>query len=89
MDTLERVRRFITDDMGWYGAPGDLTPDYELIDNGVLDSLGIFRMVGFLEDDFGIEVADEDLAPDNFATLAAIVALVDTKRRSEHTDTAR
>jgi acyl carrier protein len=81
MDTLERLRRFIIDDLGWYGPPGDLTPNYELIDNGVLDSLGIFRMVGFLEDDFGFEVADDDLVPENFATLAAIAALVETKGR--------
>jgi acyl carrier protein len=89
MDTLERLRRFITDDLGWYGPSGDLTPDYGLIDNGVLDSLGIFRMVGFLEDDFGVEVEDDDLVPENFATLAAICALVETKRGSDQPATER
>jgi acyl carrier protein len=80
MDIMERLRRFICDDLGWYGTPGELTPDYELIDNGVLDSLGIFRTVGFLEDECGIEVADDDLVPENFSTLTAIVALTEAKR---------
>jgi acyl carrier protein len=86
MDTVERLRRFICDDLGWYGAPGELTPDYQLIDNGVLDSLGIFRTVGFLEDEFGIEVADDDLVPENFSTLAAIAALTETKSQPAGAD---
>jgi acyl carrier protein len=84
VDTIERLRRFICGELGWHGEPGELTPDYELIDNGVLDSLGIFRAVGFLEDEFGIEVDDDDLVPDNFSTLAAIAALAENKRDPAH-----
>jgi acyl carrier protein len=38
--------------------------------------LGIFQTVTFLEESFGVEVADEDIVPENFANLGAIVSLV-------------
>lgn len=71
----ERLRGFIVAELGWTGAAGELTDDYPLIDNDVLDSLGIFQVVTFLEEDLGVTVADEDLVPANFATIGAITRL--------------
>jgi acyl carrier protein len=47
-----------------------------------LDSLGIFSVVSFVESEFGIEVQDEALVPENFGTIAGIARLVGTKRGS-------
>lgn len=55
-----------------------LTPGYPLIDEHVLDSMDIQRLVSFLEAQFGIRVTDDHLLPDNFATIAAIAAMVET-----------
>jgi len=61
-------------------VPSDvLTVDYELIANRVVDSLGLLQIVSFLESEYEIEVADEELVPDHFATVAAIVSLVESK----------
>lgn len=79
MTTEDRVRRFIHDDLNSPVPAEQLTADFPLIDNAVIDSLGIFEMVQFIEREFGVEVADEDLVTDNFATIGDIARLVGSK----------
>ena len=51
-----------------------------LLENGVVDSIGVLELVGFLESEFGITVADEDLNADNFRTVEQIGAFVQAKQ---------
>ena len=44
-----------------------------------LDSLGLVRLVAFLEYDFGYRVEDEELIAKNFATVRTIGELLATK----------
>lgn len=76
MDIEQRVHGFFIDTRRWVEEPDALTPEYPLIERGVLDSMGIFELVGFLEDNFGITVADDDLVPDNLETIASITRMV-------------
>lgn len=80
MSSLEAIREFIIRDLHWDGPAEQLTGDYPLIDNHVLDSLGLFALVSYLEDRFGVRIADEDLVPDNFRTLHTIEQLIVRKR---------
>jgi acyl carrier protein len=73
--TIDRVRRFIVEELGWRGP--DLTPDYPLLENRVIDSLGLFRTVAFLESEYGVKIPDTELVPANFASLEAIARLIE------------
>ena len=44
-----------------------------------LDSLGLIRLVAFMESDLGIRSEDEELLAENFATLRALDALIASK----------
>lgn len=79
-EVADRIRWFIAEDIGWEGDPGRLTDDLPLIDERVLDSIGILRMVTFLEKEYGIEVEDADVTPDRMGTLAGIDRYVQSKR---------
>lgn len=70
----DRIRTFILEELGWFEPPEALTDDYPLIEREVIDSMGLFQLVTFLEEQ-GVEIADDDLVPDNFATLGSIMAL--------------
>jgi acyl carrier protein len=51
-----------------------------------IDSLGLIRLVAFMESDCGIRVEDEELVAENFATLNSLGALIEQK--SQKTQTA-
>jgi len=74
------IRQFITDELNNDGSRENLTDDYPLLERNVLDSLGLFQLVGFLESEFGVEVQDEELIPQHFGTIGDIARLVEVKR---------
>jgi acyl carrier protein len=56
-----------------------VTDEESLVENGVMDSLEFFRLVGFLEDNLEIVVADKDVQLENFQSVAAILRYVESK----------
>jgi acyl carrier protein len=79
MGIEERIREFIVNTGRWHGPATELTGDYSLIDNEVLDSMGIFELVSFIEDEFGILIDDEDLVLENFESIKAIETMTADK----------
>lgn len=80
MTTEDRLRAFITRDLNAGQRPSELPDDLPLIENSVIDSLGIFEMVQFIEREFGVAVDDEDLVLENFGTIRDIARLVGSKQ---------
>ncbi|MFV2001272.1 MAG: acyl carrier protein [Acidimicrobiia bacterium] len=50
-----------------------------LLEEEIIDSLGIFTLVSFIEDRFGVTVDPEEVNLDNFETVAAVTRLVESK----------
>ncbi|MGH2787252.1 MAG: acyl carrier protein [Actinomycetota bacterium] len=74
-----RIREFIVSDLNWTGNGAELTDDYPLLEKRVLDSVGILNLVSFVEEEFGVQVEDTEIVPQNFGTIASIAALVTSK----------
>lgn len=53
--------------------------DEPLLKNGLIDSLGILEVVTFIEKEFGIIIADEDLLPENFGSIHSLADFVHNK----------
>jgi acyl carrier protein len=68
-DVKDRLRKFIDDEVLF--GEGTLTDDQDLL-GGVLDSLALLQFVEHIEAEFGFEVGDADMVPDNFRTLNAV-----------------
>jgi acyl carrier protein len=60
-------------------AEFDLDNSDSLIEQGIIDSLGIMKLMTYLEQSFGIKVADEELVPVNFETIESISSFVRSK----------
>ena len=53
-----------------------MQPDTALIEQGILDSIEILNLVAFLEERFAVALPVDAFVPENFATPAAVAALV-------------
>lgn len=80
MDGTDSLREFIINDLHWEGQKETLTPDYPLIENQVVDSMGLFMLVSFVEQAFGVTINDAELIPENFGTIGAMMQLVERKQ---------
>lgn len=72
----EEIKRFITDDIGWDGPADELADDLLLIQEGVLDSLGVYLLVTFLESNYAIVIEDGEIVPANLGSIASIERFV-------------
>jgi len=51
-----------------------------LLEEEIIDSLGIFTLVSFIEDKFGVSVDPEEVNLDNFESVDAVTKLVEGKK---------
>jgi acyl carrier protein len=51
-----------------------------LLGKGIIDSTGILEVIHFLDDEFAIKVADEEMVPENLDSVNNIVAFVARKQ---------
>ncbi len=76
------VREFVPDI-----TADDLADDYDLIANGVVDSLGLLRLISWLETTYSIPVDDIEINEQDFVTVDAICEFIDRAART--TDIAK
>lgn len=79
MEMQDRVRRFITENF-YVADASRLRSDTSLLDQGIIDSTGVLELVGFLESEYGVVVADEDLVPENLDSIERIASYVAKKQ---------
>jgi len=72
----EQIRQFVLEDLAQRKGVTHFEDEESLIRNGVVDSLGIFRIVAFLENTFRIRIGDEEITHDKFGSLLAIERFV-------------
>ncbi len=77
----DQIRNFILENLASVKGITSFQDDESLMDNGVIDSLGIFRLVSFLEEDFGVRISDEEINPENLKSVDTIEQLVITKSK--------
>lgn len=56
-----------------------LTLNTTLIEAGLIDSLSIFKLILFMEEQFAIKIQPEDITVENFETINALTALLKSK----------
>jgi acyl carrier protein len=58
---------------------GEVDDDTSLLGEGIIDSTGVLELVTFVEGQFGIGVADDELVPENFDSIAGLADYVHRK----------
>lgn len=83
MNLQKEIGKYVTDQLVMDGSKKSLDPEEDLLNEGVIDSMGILQLVAFLEEKYGIQVADEDIVPENFRSLNALAQFVQRKNNGQ------
>lgn len=74
------IRQFLVENYLLGEDPASLSGQASLIEAGLIDSTGVLELVGYLEDEFGIRIVNEELLPENLDSIDNIVAFVQRKQ---------
>lgn len=80
--TAQALHQFIRENF-LFGAETPLGDDDSLLGLGVIDSTGVLELVDFLQRQFGIRVADEELTPENLDSVSNLVRYLEAKRATK------
>jgi acyl carrier protein len=72
----DSLRTHIREEIAYDRSGLTLTNAFPLVEQGVIDSMGILRVVTFIEEKFGIALEPADLMLENFETIDAITAFI-------------
>ena len=79
MNVKESIKNYVLSELVSDKQHSNLSDTDQLIETGIIDSLGIMKLIGFLEDSLSVQIDDMDLVPENFATIESIATLVEKK----------
>ena len=77
-DVPSALRRFIQENF-LYGQEAAFSDDDSFLEQGIIDSTGVLELVAFLEGQYGITVADEELVPENLDSIRNLVRFIEAK----------
>jgi acyl carrier protein len=72
----EKVTRFIIDDLL---SGMDIGEQDDLLLSGLVDSMGVMRLVAFIEEETGLKVSPEDIVIEHFVNIEAIVRYLEAR----------
>ena len=75
-----QVRQYILDNFILGSEGANFSDADSFLELHIVDSTGFLELIVFIEDTFGLKVADEDMVPDNLDSLDAIKAYVNRKK---------
>jgi len=78
-DIESNIRNFIQESFLYREDHGPLAEGESLLESGLIDSTGVLELVAFLDQNFGIQVTDAEMVPENLDSVRGLVAYVRRK----------
>ncbi len=79
MPLQSEIKNYIVDNFLYGEDDGNFQEDVSLLKKGIIDSTGVLELVSFVEEQYGISVADDELVPDNFDSVNRLTEFVSRK----------
>lgn len=77
---LSSIKTFIRTEL-IYDDEKDFDENTNLIERGIVDSMSLVRLISFIEENYGIQVQDEDIVPENFSSLNKISSFIGERHK--------
>lgn len=72
----DKIKEFIITEVNPDLGLQSLDDDQPLIDSGIVDSLGVLRILAFLDEAFGIDLSGDEIKLQNFRNVKTICELI-------------
>ncbi len=73
------IKRYILKNFLFSDDDSAIGDQDSLVRGGVLDSTGIYELILFVEEEFKLTIAPEEMVPEHFDTLASMNAFIQRK----------
>ena len=80
MSAAVQVRQYILENFLFSTDTSLLGLDDSFLARGLIDSTGMLEVLLFLEESFGIKVADHEMVPENLDSVNRIAAFIERKQ---------
>ena len=75
---IEQLRNFISEVT--FTEIEIIKEDTLIFEEGIFDSLGFLSLISYLNEEYGIEVENDELSEENFESIKAVVAFIARKK---------
>ncbi len=82
IDPRTALRTLILEDYLFTDDDSALDDNMSFLQEGILDSMGILEIIMFLEERFGVTVAENEMVPQNLDSIENLIAFIDRKREA-------
>jgi methoxymalonate biosynthesis acyl carrier protein len=80
---LTKLIDYIKTDLARGKGVSNLGETDDLVEAEIMDSLGIMKLILFLENNFSVKISDDDLTLENFSSIQSIYTLVENKMKGD------
>lgn len=77
-DPKTQIKEFIVDNF-LFGNDDGLSDNTSFLEEGIIDSTGVLELITHLEEEYSIQVNDEELVPENLDSINNIIAFLHRK----------
>ncbi len=75
-----KIKEFIVTEVNPDSNLKQLGDDEPLLDSGIINSLGVLKIMAFLDEEFGIDLSTEQIKLENFKNINSICSLVEKNK---------
>lgn len=80
MSAEQVVRKYILENFLFTEDESELKNTDSFLDSGIIDSTGILEVINFLEEDFNLQVDDDEMIPENLDSVNNVLAFISKKQ---------
>ena len=77
-ELTRKLIAYIVSDVLLDSSQSELTVNDDLLEDGLVDSLGIMKLLAYIESEFGFAVPAQDVTVETFMSVDTIVAYLET-----------
>ncbi len=88
MDTIatqKQIREYVVENFLLGEDESEFSDDTSFLESGLIDSTGILELISFLEEEFEVEIADEEMIPDNLDSVESVARFIALKLKGPET----